>query len=90
MVVGLPKLDKIDGQPKVIDHITNLDMHISDSIQISFWDQVDFDDLSPLTFGSDLSQFLWYFQVEIIMLELILEVDSFGTVGFIVDVEDKT
>ena len=90
MVVGLPKLDEIDWQPKVIDHIPYLDMHISDSIKVSFWDQVDFDDLSPLTFWNDLSQFLLYFQVEIIMLELILEVDSFGTVGFIVDVEDKT
>lgn len=65
-------------------------MHISDSIEVSFGDEFDLDDLSSLTFGNDLCQFLLNFQVKIIVLEFILKVNSFGTVRFIVNVEDKT
>ena len=42
-----------------------------------------------MTFGYDLVQLLGGLHVEILVLVLVADVDSFGFVGLVVDVENK-
>lgn len=81
------ELNKVDGQPKVVDLLVYMNMHVRNTVQVDPRDEIYVNNLSALASRRNLINFLLYFEIEIFELILIVETHSLRPVSFIIDIK---
>ena len=76
IVLGGFESDEIDRQPKIVNILSYSYMHVSNTVQVFFRNELHLDNLSTLASGSHFCQLLDRLDVKILRLVLIVYVNS--------------
>lgn len=84
----MAKFDEKGRQPEVVNLVINVDMEISDPIEVYVRNQRYFYDFSALCLTFYRGQFLINLDVEVFMLVLIRKIDASLLVDLVIDVKN--